>query len=238
MSDCYYGEISIPYYFITPAIRKMLDESAEDERDNNPAFASISNCDARWGKFEDIEDFCKTKKVPFTAYSGSYYDYDPERRFFRPIIEDDSCIGNNKYLFHCIPLTAGDYEYIPMYEINKILEKEDNTLESVISTLKSLKRNYDYNHIPHLSSYVEDNIGIVKILVPNDYKGFTDQDRQSTGCIPFYYDTELAGEVEINPTALYQTCMIFDSHKKKIIHDIIEDKFNAEIYSIDILEMK
>jgi len=100
MGDRFWGRIDFPARMIDAEIREALEEEGVGFNDQgiiekSPEFygdevvvedgiVTMSDQEANYGCFSDLEDLLRKKGVPFDRQSGQAYDYTPELVIFRP----------------------------------------------------------------------------------------------------------------------------------------------------------
>lgn len=104
MSEHFYGEITIPMAFIDDEIALKIQEefginSSDvgsrscydiDVNQWREGYYSFSNAMALYGKFEELEDLLTEKRIPFDRYSESFFEYPPQRLYYRPTNHEDT----------------------------------------------------------------------------------------------------------------------------------------------------
>jgi hypothetical protein len=101
MADRYWGRLEFPWQFIDQEVTEALkaegvemDNLDPSGHDDDSAWVedgifTMENSQARYGQFEELEDLLILKKIPFDRESGGLYEFIPERRIFRPSIDED-----------------------------------------------------------------------------------------------------------------------------------------------------
>ena len=157
MADYYHGSLSIPAKFLTNENMKLLDEMAEEDElklsdleEDTPSkgIRHFSHHETRDGKFEDLESNLVQLGIPFDRYSSGHYEFQPERRYFRPG-ECDREIVESEH----------DGEYIPHDRIKELLSvilDEEKGREDAVAVATKLVQEYTSEGIPPLENYVGD----------------------------------------------------------------------------------
>ena len=108
MADCFPGEIkiggSVPASLLDEFLREVVstggsvggyDGAASDCRDaeglrqalDGKGHLQLADAEARFGQFEELEDFCVRHGIPFDRHSDAKAEYDAENVRFRPGME-------------------------------------------------------------------------------------------------------------------------------------------------------
>lgn len=83
MSERFWAEIMIPTLALQVAEVASNGELYEDRQDYEDGTTVINAPEVCWGKF-DMEDVLVKLGIPFDRQTEGKYEYDPERRHFRP----------------------------------------------------------------------------------------------------------------------------------------------------------
>jgi hypothetical protein len=67
-------------------LRQALDESGH---------LHLADAEASFGQFEDLEEFCVKKVIPFDRHSDAHYDFDSETVYFRAGMESPLAVYSN-----------------------------------------------------------------------------------------------------------------------------------------------
>lgn len=143
MADYFYGCIYIPDSYITAEVKNKIEAEGllteMDDQVNN--ISSFYDEMARYGMFEELEDFLIENKIPFDRYSSNYCEYLPCRKFYRPATDSQDEIVIEQVT------TENGSPFVETRELREILNKEDARTE-----LESLLKKHD-PEIPSLNDF-------------------------------------------------------------------------------------
>jgi hypothetical protein len=149
MSERYGAEIIIGGKIHENVVAELLD--LLNEYDGNPTIndyitddhISFYYSDARYGQFDEIEQYCRNNKIPYNRYSEGYYDINPELEVYRPDTE-----GTGIASYHC---SSEKIVLITHGEILKIADTIRNmTAETFEKDKKDLLTFIDGRYSPNI----------------------------------------------------------------------------------------
>jgi hypothetical protein len=129
------GNISLP--ILSDLVEKFGIAAPSLEEAASASYIEIESMEARWGQFEEMEDFLEEQSVAFDRLSDGRYEYSPELRRFRPpVISSDGSLAQTPRdsTFLC------DHDNRPMIllqDIHKALT-ETKTREELAARLTDL----------------------------------------------------------------------------------------------------
>ncbi len=154
MGDNFRGTIYFPAHMIDDEIKQQLEcEGVEFDQDGNlkqvedfvwiqDGLFVLSDWQASWGQFEDLENLLKLKGIPFDRDSEGYYEYNPEEVIFRP--------GSNGSppLEKCFN-TQDNEPVIPLEKIKALIPQGLDAIKNYIEA--------NFPDYPSLATYVKEH---------------------------------------------------------------------------------
>ena len=152
MADYYYAKILIPECFITDDVKKVIKYQFAEEYDEIATFldngiVELIDTEARWGEFEELENYLRENEIPYTRYTEGGYDSDHCYVHYRP-----------GYELKYVSCTYDGEEFILARDIRQVVEDLiDDKLdrEGTIQRLTDLLIQNTSATLPSLESYVQ-----------------------------------------------------------------------------------
>ena len=156
MADWFYGCISFPASRLDDEVLKMLqDNNINIQRANGElemhyqgntevnledGIFTLIDHQARYGEFPEIEELLQSKGIPFDRDSAGKYDYDPERRIYRPAGDNQPEVNVT------MPTNNAGAEVVNVDTVRDLMEQGYEQLKDWLDN--------HYPFYPPLSSYV------------------------------------------------------------------------------------
>jgi hypothetical protein len=87
MYDNFYAEIAIGGKIkedLIPGLLARLSVKSIDYLKSESPYLLYDNCEARYGQFEEAEEFLRRHKIPYNRESAGYAEFTPEISRYRP----------------------------------------------------------------------------------------------------------------------------------------------------------
>lgn len=129
----YQVEIRIPKRFLDDGLAQAVTDYFQEPHDtkkivleyteaDNFNMLHIDDDESRYGKMEQIQTYCEANNIPYDMYCGNNYEYDPERSYFRPGMQQPKDT----------PLTMEDNEYILATTVMELLDEFNSLSKAAI----------------------------------------------------------------------------------------------------------
>lgn len=140
MAERFYGRIDIPVLFVDDKVRSLIDDYSGEQYEED-GILTMEDSEARYGEFEDLEDYLVKSQIPFDRASEAYTEYDAETVYYRP----ESGLTT-------ITVTAASYKpYVLAADLYEVLDMEP---VQAVSKLKELLAAND-PQVPSLINYTQ-----------------------------------------------------------------------------------
>lgn len=135
MSDRFAATLTVRRadYEALEELKRLIDMEEKDSFDN--AIVEIRNDAARYGEFEEIEEFCTEHGIAFDRWSEAYYEYQSQMRMYRPGAEPI-----DKIVF----LSSSGEPFVGCRDIRQILEDMKLAADERILRAIEIGRESDY----------------------------------------------------------------------------------------------
>lgn len=140
MAERYHADLYIPTYMIDADLEAHIEQEGIRDQIDEDGITSLSDSHARYGEFEDLEQYLIGRNIPFDRYSEAHMEFQAEAAYYRPGMDEKLTV----------PVTTHLFPYVTTAELKPLL---DLAPDEALRQLKDLIDEHD-PYVKPITDYI------------------------------------------------------------------------------------